>query len=77
MQERQTWADVWRKLGDDSKAGFILIDHYDDSKGGAEAYLAKYTTKGGQIDISKFLSVDPICPKSPYVRDYKTTEVTA
>lgn len=52
FEDREHWAEVWQKLGLDSKAGFIRIDQYDESKGGAEAYLSKYVTKGGQIDIS-------------------------
>jgi len=46
------WASVWTTLGETSKAGFIKIDQYDESRGGAEAYLSKYVTKGGQVDIS-------------------------
>ena len=45
-------ARIWEKLGEDSKAGFIKVDQYDESLGGAEAYLSKYVAKGGQVDIS-------------------------
>lgn len=51
-EDRQHWADVWSKLGKDSKAGFIKIDLYDYSLGGVEAYISKYVTKDGEIDLS-------------------------
>lgn len=50
--DRVTWANYWTELGESSKAGFIKIDQYDESLGGAEAYLSKYVTKDGDIDIS-------------------------
>ncbi len=53
FENRERWASVWEELGEDSKAGFIKIDQYDQSKGGAEAYLSKYVTKGGQVDVSE------------------------
>jgi len=38
--DRDTWAACWTELGETSKAGFIKIDQYDESQGGAEAYLS-------------------------------------
>lgn len=65
MEERSKWANVWAELGKSSKAGFIKIDQYDESKGGAESYLSKYVTKGGQIDISANFKQIPYIPKVP------------
>lgn len=65
LEDRERWALVWQQLGEDSKAGFIKIDQYDDSKGGAEAYLSKYVTKGGQVDVSRNFLTLPHIPSRP------------
>ena len=65
MESRDRWASEWQKLGEDSKAGYIKIDQYDASRGGVEAYLSKYVTKGGQVDVSANLRVKPYIPQRP------------
>lgn len=59
---REKWAAEWAKLGEDSKAGFIRIDQYDDTLGGAEAYLSKYVAKDGDIDLSQNFQAQNIIP---------------
>lgn len=62
IETRERWATEWQKLAEDSKAGFIKIDQYDEQKGGAAAYLSKYVTKGGQIDCSPNMHATPFNP---------------
>ena len=65
FEDREHWADVWTELGNDSKAGFIKIDLYDFTQGGVEAYIAKYVTKGGQIDVSANFNIGPFIKALP------------
>lgn len=73
---REQWAAEWMKLGDDSKAGFIRIDQYDDTKGGAEAYLSKYVAKDGDIDLSENFAAINIIPDHEQRRTREFGEVT-
>lgn len=66
--DREKWASEWQELGKTSKAGFIKIDQYDTEKGGAEAYLSKYVTKGGQVDISKNFNINNQIPDHEHKR---------
>ena len=64
-EDRDHWAEVWRELGQDTKAGFIKIDLYDPNKGGVESYLSKYVAKGGELDISANMQRKPFIKKLP------------
>lgn len=59
---REKWANEWMVLGESGKAGFIKIDQYDESRGGAEAYLSKYVAKDGDIDVSRNFLASNIIP---------------
>jgi hypothetical protein len=53
LKDRQHWAGEWDKL-----AGFAYILPIAEI-GGVAGYIAKYCSKGGEVDVSFNLSAQP------------------